>query len=655
MLSRLQQVVRAIAALVVACFVGSPATGAIWYVDGSAPGGGNGLSWTTPFNNLHSALTLPALAKGDEIRIAGDFPGGTPTTKGTYVPTAQQTFVGDPRSSTFKVTKRVKLVGQYNGYGQANPDARDLARKTVLSGDRLGDDLTGFQNRGDNVYNVVTVALQFEAPLPPPPIEFEGLTITGGENTFDSDQVFSSPDSWGNGGGMSIRGEFRLSNCEVSDNRALYGAGILFLGPTYAGAPTSRIEGSRLSRNVARGTFRVYPDPAKPDDYVNYTVGIGGAVRFGAGINFDNCEFVDNEAEQLAGAIHEVSVVRSSLFVGNSSGGDAGAIYSSQPNAQRTISNCRFISNRANGGAGGAGVLNGSTTWIIECLPIGDQNLFPLVQNCDFINNYGFVNCSALHLIGYQAIHNCTFAFNHGRFQTAAVWHSIGLVQDGFCFWGKQSNNVYWGNTCEIPCEDPLDPNCLTPVGWQVKCDPARIIFSHCNIQFFTESFTNPYWQPGQTPPPGMLALDPQFRDLDGMDNLLGTADDSTRILRTSPCIDRGNNNLVAMDRADVDRDADALESLPLDLFGAQRLQDQHAILPNGVPGAVDMGVHEVAGCRGDFNNDGAITTPDLTILTSHLGQAVPIYANGDMNGDGLVNTTDLPTFLGVFGTTCTN
>jgi hypothetical protein len=56
----------------------------------------------------------------------------------------------------------------------------------------------------------------------------------------------------------------------------------------------------------------------------------------------------------------------------------------------------------------------------------------------------------------------------------------------------------------------------------------------------------------------------------------------------------------------------------------------------------------------GDFNNDNAVTTQDLTYFLGRFGRSFPIGSErADMNGDGVVNTADLTRFLGRFGQTC--
>ena len=59
----------------------------------------------------------------------------------------------------------------------------------------------------------------------------------------------------------------------------------------------------------------------------------------------------------------------------------------------------------------------------------------------------------------------------------------------------------------------------------------------------------------------------------------------------------------------------------------------------------------EIAGCFGDFNNDGQINIADMLFLLGDYGCTSNCVA--DLNGDGVVNTNDSILFLSVFGTSC--
>lgn len=54
--------------------------------------------------------------------------------------------------------------------------------------------------------------------------------------------------------------------------------------------------------------------------------------------------------------------------------------------------------------------------------------------------------------------------------------------------------------------------------------------------------------------------------------------------------------------------------------------------------------------CLGDYDNDGYITSSDLSSLLAAYGSENSAI---DLNGDGSVNTSDLGIFLGIYGSSC--
>ncbi len=84
----------------------------------------------------------------------------------------------------------------------------------------------------------------------------------------------------------------------------------------------------------------------------------------------------------------------------------------------------------------------------------------------------------------------------------------------------------------------------------------------------------------------GNLSSPPQFvnaTDPNGFDDAFGTTDDGLRLLPGSPALDVGDGNALPTDALDLDGDGDTSELLPIDLTGANRVQD----------GTVDLGAYE--------------------------------------------------------------
>ena len=98
------------------------------YVDDDAPTGGDGLSWSTAFSDLHDALDTARLPDSPvtEIHIA----------QGTYKPAPPNGDTG----LAFQLVDNVPLIGGYAGIMGDDPDARDHDTfVTTLSGDLNGD------------------------------------------------------------------------------------------------------------------------------------------------------------------------------------------------------------------------------------------------------------------------------------------------------------------------------------------------------------------------------------------------------------------------------------------------------------------------------------------------------------------------------------
>ncbi len=116
------------------------------------------------------------------------------------------------------------------------------------------------------------------------------------------------------------------------------------------------------------------------------------------------------------------------------------------------------------------------------------------------------------------------------------------------------------------------------------------------------------------------------FKDADGDDDVVGTADDNLQLAYGSPCIDAGNSNSVPPDYADLDEDGDTAEQTPLDLAERSRFTDDPvtADTGTGTPPIVDMGAYEryeFCGSEayphrpGDANQDCRFDLADIAII----------------------------------------
>ena len=171
------------------------ASGKIIYVDADAPGPTHdGSSWTHAYTGLQTAISA---ASNCEVWVA----------EGFYRPTGP----GGSRTASFNLKNTVTIKGGYAGFGEPDPNAREInVYETVLSGDLNGDDSLGIYS--DNSYHVVYSNSRYSAIL-------DGFTITGGFANGSFDEKY--------GGGMySHSGAPKLISCKFIGNYAAYGAGI---------------------------------------------------------------------------------------------------------------------------------------------------------------------------------------------------------------------------------------------------------------------------------------------------------------------------------------------------------------------------------------------------------------------------------------------
>jgi predicted outer membrane repeat protein len=162
------------------------------YVDADAVGVNNGSSWANAFIYLQDALAVAGY--GDEIRVA----------QGTYRPDqGGDNTLGDPEA-TFLLVNAVALKGGYAGFGEPDPDARDMdAYQTILSGDLISV----------KCYHVITGTGTDRSTL------LEGFIIRDGDGLQQGLQL--------SGGGIYNQpGSPTIRNCRFRENRAHFGAAI---------------------------------------------------------------------------------------------------------------------------------------------------------------------------------------------------------------------------------------------------------------------------------------------------------------------------------------------------------------------------------------------------------------------------------------------
>ena len=284
------------------------------YVDPNSPAPHNGLSWNTAYNYLQDALA--SAVSGDEIRVS----------QGIHYPDRSSAHPAGSRSrtATFQLIAGTTVKGGYAGYGQIDPNMRDMILyNTVLSGDVNDNDDPNFTNNepnfinyDDNSYRVVTFSVADANAV------LDGLTIRSGncngDNPYDRGAAV-----------YNDRGRITLLNCTICYNQAKGedSGRPGFCSGIYNYKGVINLTGCMISNNLAVG----YEGG-----------GAGGPVlySYNGTFNLTDCNFVENVA------------------LGGDGGGEAiGCIYSNTPNATgdsyMTLNNCIFSGNQAVGGDGG--------------------------------------------------------------------------------------------------------------------------------------------------------------------------------------------------------------------------------------------------------------------------------------------------------------
>jgi len=390
-------------AVVLLGMVGKSFGGKTIYVDDDAKGLNNGSSWDDAYKFLQDALAdANSTEKPVEIRVA----------QGIYKPdedTIHPDGTGD-RTAAFQLINGVTLKGGYAGFGESNPNARDIKLyETILSGDLTGNDvdvnnpfdLLNEPTRADNCYHIFYhhegLNLDDTAIL-------NGFTITGG---------FADSGSWPHdtGSGMfNYRNNPTVECCTFSGNWAEYGGGMdnVYSSPTVTNCTFER-------NSAVQAAGGIYSDSGAP--------------------SLTNCTFVRNSA-LCGGAMFNYgdSILTDCIFIENlapAEGAGGGAIINlfSSP----TLLNCKFIRNTAGenswetGGSGGA----------IYAIDGGNPKLI----NCTFIENsakyFGGAISSEFKETG-PIIINCTFSNN---------WAAAagGISNPEYCT-VIVINSIFWGN-----------------------------------------------------------------------------------------------------------------------------------------------------------------------------------------------------------------
>ncbi|NUY81072.1 T9SS type A sorting domain-containing protein [Flavobacterium sp. MAH-1] len=284
-----------------------------YYVNASATGNGNGLTWVNAFTSLQAAIS--ATIAGDEIWAA----------TGTYKP-------GTSRSASFVMKNGVNLYGGFAGTETMLSERNIATAPTTLSGD-----IGTLGNNNDNSYKVMKIENITIG------ITLDGFRIVSGYNQNDGSEgagafiqdnpgiitikncIFYDNYAYGYGGGLFIdQSDVNFENCEFLYNSNFdYGGGAIY---------ASNVSGSNIT--LIKCKF------------------VGNTSRSGAAISFDGPNLIIDRTVFCGNAATSYSIIgvgptqtfkmTNCLVVGNQFGGSYGTLMSiSPPNAN----SCYLVNN----------------------------------------------------------------------------------------------------------------------------------------------------------------------------------------------------------------------------------------------------------------------------------------------------------------------
>ena len=354
------------------------------YVNATATGTGTGSSWASAFKELRDAIAFAA---------ANSFVREVWVARGTYTP-SPPLGQGGSRSDSFNLRNNLAIYGGFVGtetsLSQRPPlptnatDALDPTKATVLSGDLNGDDVGADALRSDNSIHVVqATGTNTTAAL-------DGVTVSGGWATAEPASL-SMSDSLG--GGVYCTTSMSVQNSVLYQNRASYmGGGIFMRSGVIAGCRFYGNSASGTTAGVRFGGAVGIPHDTGGNTAISNSVfeqnvaqGNGGAIWQGGTTTLDitACVFRRNTCTGAGGAVHTnqdgasgggPTEVFASLFIGNSSDGDGGAIWGSSY-AAIALYNCLLAGNAAGSQASPAhgGALSCSSATISNCTIANNQ------------------------------------------------------------------------------------------------------------------------------------------------------------------------------------------------------------------------------------------------------------------------------------------
>lgn len=399
------------------------AAGRVIHVDADASGVGNGSSWTDACNFLQDALAdANSSEKPVEIRVA----------QGIYKPDQGANQALGNREATFQLINGVMLKGGYAGFGEPDPDARDIvAYKTILSGDLNGDDLEPEDqqwqtiddlvrgpSRKDNCYTVVNGSGTDQTAV------LDGFTITAGH--ANASVWYGEPGSAAVGTDAACINQTEAAPSDGCDNDVA--------GPEHNGGG---MYNNAASPTVVSCTFRLNSTCSENGS------GGAGMFNFNSTPTLHHCSFIENiafgaNATSRGGGMLNIDsdpTLIACVFERNVTTGFDAEYYGAgiaNVRSSPTLTDCSFIENSAEYSAGGAIVNDeGSNMSLTRCTFIANKaecggaissgESGPTLVGCTFIGNSASNFGGAVLTGGNPTLVDCTFEANRAT-EGGGIW-----------------------------------------------------------------------------------------------------------------------------------------------------------------------------------------------------------------------------------------